>query len=163
MSSEYIRQLGFDAHGKVVFLDPANTNVEYHLLETPSLLDLVREVLPSIELTGDEQIVVEKDLGRVVGTTSLVETTDEDEIVYAKRIGRDSYSRFAKNRELTPCSSIVVVLRKRDDKYYLWTAMCGKMLPEDAYDKDSKFNATHALVYDEKLIQVETLTESRPF
>lgn len=156
------KNLGTTADGMPVFLDYANTNIEYHLLETPDLIDLVREVLPSIQVSGEEQIVVERDLGRVVGTTNLVETTDSDEIVYAKRIGRDTYSRFAKHRQPVPCSSIVVVLRKGHGGYYLWTAMCGTLLPADAYNPDSEFSMTHAMAYDERLVQVETVTKSRP-
>lgn len=155
-------KLGFSANGETVWLDHARTNVAYHLLETPDLLDLVREVLPTIQTTGEGQMVIEKDMGRAVGTTNLVETTDADEIVYAKRIGRDTYSRFAKHRDPIPCRSIVIVLRKTGGSYYLWTAMCGKLLPKEAYDRDSAFNATHALAYDERLIQLDTLTRKRP-
>lgn len=145
-------ELGRSADGKLVTLDYANTNVEYHIIETPDLLSLVQEVLPTLILGDQAQIVVERDLGRIVGTTNLVETTDKDEIVYAKRVGRSKYSRFVKNRREIPCSSVVVVLRRGADGYYLWTAMCGKLLPPEAYQQGSDFNATHAMVYDEKLV-----------
>ncbi len=95
-------ELGRSADGKLVTLDYANTNVEYHIIETPDLLSLVQEVLPTLILGDQAQIVVERDLGRVVGTTNLVETTDKDEIVYAKRVGRSKYSRFVKNRREIP-------------------------------------------------------------
>lgn len=150
--------LGTSADGKPVFLDYANTNVEFHILETPDLIELVREALPTISVSNDAQVVTEYDMGRIVGTTTLVETTDSDEIVYAKRIGRDAYSRFAKHRQPVPCSSIVVVLRKGELGYYLWTAMCARLLPKDAWVKDSTFNQTHAMVYDETLIQLDTLS-----
>jgi hypothetical protein len=110
----------------------------------------------------EQQVVVERDLGRVVGTTNLVETTDDDEIVHAKRIGREAYSRFAMNRKPIPCSSIVVVLRKGESGYYLWTAMCAKLLPKEAWVENSQFNRTHAMAFDENLVQVDTVTKSRP-
>lgn len=153
--------LGTTADNKTVLLDYENTNIEYHLLETPNLIELVQEALPYLVLDDGDQAVLERDMGRTVGTTNLVDTTDGDEIVYAKRIGREKYSRFAKNRELTPCRSIVVVIRRRGEMYYLWTAMCGMLLPPEAYKEESLFNKTHALVYDEALIQLNTLTESR--
>lgn len=154
--------LGTTANNKNILLDYNNTNVEYHLLETPDLLELVQEALPHLVLKSDDQAVFEHDMGRIVGTTNLVKTVAGDDIVYAKRIGRDKYSRFVKNREVKPCRSIVIVVRKRDDDYYLWTAMCGKILPPEAYDESSDFNATHALVYDESLIRLSTLTASKP-
>ena len=158
MTMKSVLDLGLSADGHAVFLDYANTNVEYHLLETPNLLDLVREVLLTIYVVGEDQVTIERDLGRIIGTTNLIKTTDDDEIVYAKRIGRNKYSRFAKNRQPIACNSIVVVLRKGDQGYYLWTAMCGKLLPEEAYEQDSYFNNTHALAYDKGLVQIDTVT-----
>lgn len=151
--------LGLTRDGQPVFLDQANTHIRYHLLETSNLLELVREAVPQIELSGDLQVVVECDMGRIVGMTNLVETTKDDEIVYAKRIGRDAYSRFAKNRYPSPCRYIVMVFRQKNGVYFLWTAMCGRRLPSEAYSKDSEFNAPHALAYDEKLIQLDTLSD----
>ena len=155
-------------NNKNIFLDEDNTNVHFHILETPNLLELVKETLVETEIEDEEQVVFEKDLGRIIGSTSLVETDENDEIVYAKRKNRNEYSRFVKNRELIPTSYIVIVLRKIDDGYNLWTAMCGRLLPSVAYDpKDKKdsngFNRTHALVYDEKLIQLDTLTNVCPW
>lgn len=149
--------LGQDSNGIDVFLDYSRTNVEYHLLETPNLIELVKEVLPTIDTNNEEQVIVERNLGRIVGMTNLVETTDADEIVYAKRIGRDKFSRFAKNRSPIETSWVVVVLRKADKGYSLWTAMCGHLLPADAYVENSLFNQTHAMAYDESLIQLDTV------
>ena len=162
MNDKQAKKIGISADGESIFLDPVNTNVDYHLLETPNLIDLVIEVIPTISVMSERQVVAERDLGRVVGTTNLIETTDSDEIVYAKRIGRDSYSRFAKNREPIPCRSIVVVLRKGDAGYYLWTAMCARLLPKEAWIESSTFNKTHAMAFDESLVQIDTLTKLKP-
>ena len=161
MNDRRAKKLGISADGESVFLDSSNTNINYHLLETPNLINLVIEVLPTISVLNKKQVVAERNLGRIVGTTNLIETTDNDEIVYAKRIGRDSYSRFAKNREPVSCRSIVVVLRKGDVGYYLWTAMCAKLLPKEAWIEDSTFNKTHAMAFDENLVQLDTVTKSR--
>lgn len=162
MNDKRVEKLGISADGESVFLDSMNTNIDYHLLETPNLIDLVVEALPTISVRDEQQVVIERHLGRIVGTTNLIETNDDDEIVYAKRIGRDAYSRFAKNRKPIPCHSIVVVLRKGDSGYYLWTAMCAKLLPKEAWNEDSTFNKTHAMAFDENLVQLDTVTESRP-
>lgn len=161
MKNEVIK-LGMTSSGQEALLDYSDTNVEYHLRETPDLIELVREALPNVELPDEAQVVVEYDMGRVVGTTNLVETNENDEIVYAKRIGRDTYSRFAKNRSPSDCRFIVMVFKKTDDAYYLWTAMCGRLLPKEAYDPDSKFNATHAMAYDDNLVQIDTVTKIKP-
>lgn len=157
-----IEKLGISADGEPVFLDWSRTNVEYHLLETPDLISLVSEVISTIPVMGEQQVVAERDLGRIVGTTNLVETTDGDDILYAKRIGRDAYSRFAKNRQPIACSSIVVVLRKGTSGYYLWTAMCAKLLPKDAWIEGSQFSRTHAMAFDESLVQLDTISKTKP-
>lgn len=162
MSDTRAEKLGISADGESVFLDSMNTHIDYHLLETPNLIDLVVEVLPSISVMNKRQVVVERDLGRIVGTTNLVETTSKDDIIYAKRIGRESYSRFARNRDPIQCRSIVVVLRKGDSGYYLWTAMCAKLLPKDAWIEGYLFNRTHAMAFNENLVQLDTVTKSRP-
>ena len=162
MSDTRAKKLGISTDGESVFLDSMNTNIDYHLLETPNLIDLVVEALPSISVMDKRQVLVERDLGRIVGTTNLVETTNKDDIIYANRIGRKSYSRFARSRDPIPCRSIIVVLRKGDSGYSLWTAMCAKLLPKDAWIDGSLFNMTHAMAFDENLVQLDMVTKSRP-
>ena len=162
MTKANISNLGTSQDNKNVYIDYNDTNVGYHLLETPDLISLVKEVIPKLRIGDEEQVVLSCDLGRIVGTTNLVKTEKDDEILYAKRIGRTSYSRFVKHKKPVKCSNIVIVLRKGSTGYNLWTSMCGSILPKEAYIEDSNFNKTHALVYDEKLIQPETVTYSRP-
>ncbi len=163
MMKEKVRELiAISKNGREVWLDHDRTNVTFHVLETPDLLALVREAIETVDIGGDEEIVFEKDMGRVIGTTTLVETTDDDVTVYAKRKQRDRYSRFVKNRQPVSSCYIVVVIRKYDEDYTLWTAMCGRLLPKEAYIPGSVFNATHALVYDENLLQLDTITTSDP-
>ncbi|MFZ2836142.1 MAG: hypothetical protein WAZ21_02385 [Candidatus Saccharimonadales bacterium] len=145
-----------------VFVDYEATNVTFHIRETPDLLDLVREAIEASDIVGEGELLFERNMGRIVGTTSLVETTDADDIIYAKRKEREKYSRFAKNRELVPTSYIVICIRKQSGDYLLWTAWCGRLLPKEAYDPASHFSRTHALVYDEELIQLDTITTLRP-
>jgi hypothetical protein len=149
-----------------VYLDSEATNATLHIMETPNLLELVKEVVEGIELAEDN-VALEKDLGRVVGETSLLETRDEDEIVYAKRLHRDKFSRFVKNKTLTPTSFLTVILRKTDDGYNLWSAWCGKLVPtspgEDEMPKSRGFWSNHALVYDEAIIQPNTVTTICPW
>lgn len=150
-----------------IFLDDQATNVSLHIIETPNLLDLVDEVLRDTILVGDN-IAIEQNLGRVVGETSLLETSDEDEIVYAKRLHREKYTRFVKSKTLTQTSYVTIILHAKDDGYNLWSAWCGKLVPTSPGDKDEMpksqgFWANHALVYDESIIQPGTITTTCPW
>src|SRR3990167_727364 len=100
--------LATSKNGRVVYIDYGNTNVTFHIRETSNLLELVEEVIEQTDISG-EKVVFETDMGRVVGTTTLVETTGRDEIVYAKRKERNAYSRFVKHREAVPSQYIVTV------------------------------------------------------
>jgi hypothetical protein len=153
--------------GKSVYIDHEATKVGLHLAEAPQLLQLVKEVLTIRDVEG-ENVALEVDLGRIVGETSLIETTDDDEIVYARRLQRDKYTRFVKNKELMPTSWVTVILHKVDDGYNLWSAWCGKLVPtspggEDEMPKSQGYWRNHALVYDADIIQADTVTEVCPW
>lgn len=156
-----VELLATSKNGTPVYLNHEKTNVHLHIQENPNLLELAKEAIAQQTLVNEPQIVFEQDMKRVIGTTSLVKTSPDDEIIYAKRKGRDTYSRFVKGRELTETSCIAVVLRQVDDVCVLWTAWCGRLLPREAYEDNahepSGFWATHALVYDESLVQLDTV------
>ena len=149
--------LCMSANGADVFVDLENTNIGLHLIENPDLVELAKEAVSGSDLEG-EKVALEKDLGRVVGTTSMVEVTEGDEIVYAKRLGRCKYSKFVKNRELKQTSKVVVILFKKKYGYLVWSAWCGELLPQEPDGEGGtrtsrEFDRTHALVYDPKIIQ----------
>lgn len=143
-----------------VYLNDEKTNVHVHIQENANLLELVKEVITQTALQVAPEIVFEHDMGKVVGATSLVETSSGDEIVFAKRKGRDKYSRFVKGRSLRETSWVVVVIREDAGQYTLWTAWCGRLLPLEAYAENAYepggFWAKHALVYDADIIQRES-------
>lgn len=156
-----IELLATSKNGIPVYLNDEKTNVHVHIQENSNLLELVKGVIAQATLQDAPEIILEHDMGKIIGTTSLVETTSSDEIVYAKRKGRDKYSRFVKGRSLRETSWVVVVIRRDAEQFTLWTAWCGRLLPLEAYAEDAYepggFWASHALVYDESIIQLDTL------
>lgn len=143
-----------------VYTDVDNTNIRLHLIEYPDLLELVKIVVQNSVLEG-ENVGLEYDMGKIVGQTSCVETTDADEIVYAKRLQRDSYSRFVKGRELEDTEFVSAIFFKKDYGYLLWSAWCGRLVPtspdsEGRMRTSEGFWDTHALVYDPEIIQKDT-------
>lgn len=154
-------------NGQKVYIDYAATKIELHIKETPELLELVNEVISRSTLEGDN-VALQEDLGRIVGETSLVETNDDDEIIYAKRLQRDKYSRFVLNKQLQATSYVTVILHKAADGYALWSAWCGQLVPtspggEDEMPKSQGFWKNHALVFDESIIQPDTATTVCPW
>lgn len=153
-------------NGQKVFTDIDNTNIALHIVENPGLLKLVKDLVKQSEING-ENVGIEYDFGKVVGKTSCVTTTDEDQIVYAKRKQRDSYSRFVKNRQLEDTNLVSAVFFKKEYGYLLWSAWCGALVPtspdsEGRMKTSEGFWQNHALVYDKDLIQEGTDQSERP-
>ena len=142
------------------------------------------QALAHVAAQGRQFIEAEFDLGRVIGERTLVETTADDTIVYAQRPRRAGLTRFAKNREAEPCSSITVVLKKGDqgqlpgDYYVLLTAYVGRVTPPEPWNersfaanpdpegiraKSNEFWLSHALVYGSEEIIPETETSVCPW
>lgn len=153
-------------NGERVFFDIEKTNIRLHIIENNNLLTLMKEAIEKSDVTGDK-VALQVDLGRVVGTTSCVPTDENDEIVYAKRIDREKYSRFVKHRELLPTTSVVVILFKESDGYMVWSGWCGELLPQEPDGEGGTrtardFEQTHALVFDPRIIQSDTITNKEP-
>lgn len=160
------KKLADSKNGKPVFTDVENTNLAVHLVENPKLLELVKEAVENSVVEGDN-VGLEYDADRVIGTTNCVNVTDKEEIVYAKRLGRDSYSKFVKNREQEPTSTVAVVLFRKDYGYLVWSAWCGNIVPVQPDESGRMvtvpgFWDTRALTYDPKIIQKDTERSDRP-
>lgn len=142
------------------------------------LKDGIAHILPDalarIESNGRTFFVEEVDFGQPIGETICVATGPSDEIVYAKRPKRFGYTRFVKNRQPEPCSSVVIILKTADgqadaEKYVLVTAFIGRKPepepwdtknfaqqenPAEAERKAREFWSSHALIYDnDQIIQ----------
>ncbi len=166
-SLESKQYLGKTRNGIDVYVDK-NSHASTHFIDQPKLLEAVKEIIPTIEAT-DDVIQDNFDLGREVGVTDLLETTDEDEILYAKRPSRqDQYSRFVKNKTSQPTSWVTIDLRNIQDKYELRTAFFGKLTPsfpggKFMADQSEKFWSTHALVWGSQEILTGTETSEWPW
>lgn len=130
---------------------------------------LVKEVLADISSLNRNSLEEEVELGRLIGTTNLVETTEDDDIVFAKRINRKGYSRLVKLKVGPESSTLYVKLirAKKKDAYILVTAFVGKKTPPEPLPgsdskKLKKFWSTHALSYENVNIQQGTETTVVP-
>lgn len=105
-------------------------------------------------------------LDEMIGYCNLVHTTKEDEIIYAKRLERELYTRFVKGRTPVETNNVLIVLRKnetREDAYDFITMYPGfpsEKEPEDrniASKEELKrsltFWSTRALIYNEAVIE----------
>lgn len=156
------------ANGKKVFFDGRDSHLATHLKEYPQLLKLAQEALEQIAPEAEEYAAA-IDLGRDIGKTDLVTVTAGDEIVYAKRKNRQTFTKFVKNRSPHTVRTIVVILHiLKEDSYQLWSAWFGELTPSFPGDEretpaSRTFWATHALIYGKEEIIPGTETTECPW
>jgi hypothetical protein len=116
------------ANGFDIIYRPQHSHTAAHFKDAPGLREIVSECLSSQELDGE---IVAKDInmGRTIGETNVVETTEADEIVYAIRAKRkdQGYVPFTKSQTSHPSSLLSVYLvRKNANSYELLSTWIGE-------------------------------------
>lgn len=143
------------------------------------VITLLPEALAKINSLGRQFLVEEIDFGRMIGNSVCVATQPGDEIVFAKRPKRFGPTRFVKNRQPEPCSSIVVILKKiNSNTYELVTAFIGKRPEPEPWDtrffsqqvnpfeterNSREFWSSHALIWGSEPIISGTETKVSPW
>lgn len=150
-----------------VSADLKSSHAATHLADTPHLLELVREALSLIS-PEDADVYTEVDLGRIIGTSDLVITTDTDDIFYAKRRNRTNYTRFVRNRRPIETSIVTLVLHRQASDYLLYSAWIGwaaPPFPDDEKDTPESYTfwKTHALAWGQQEVQPNTEVADWPW
>jgi hypothetical protein len=165
MSTEH---LGTTKNGFDVYLDRESSHALTHIAKNPKLLEYVKIIIPTLEPIEDV-VRFDRDIGEIVGTTDLVETNEEDEIVYALRPLRTQYSRFVKNKTAQPTTWITIDLRRLGEKEYaLYTTFIGRLTPSFPGgnflpEQSREFWSKHALVWGAQEIVPGTETTECPW
>lgn len=154
--------------GVEIYYDPMHSHLATHLQDTPKLEELLKELLIT-QSFQEKEIYRDFDIGKIVGLSDLVETDVNDEIIYAKRLNREGYTRFVKNRNSEPMSYLTVYLKQDEEqKYELVSAWIGRTCPafpddEYAIPESKPFWDKHALVWGNQLIIPGTETTECPW
>ena len=127
----------------------------------PEVMDVIGEALRRIDETSlpsfSRQAV---DMGRIVGGHACLETSaaDDGDIVWARRVNRENYSRFIRNRSSVPTPFVSITLAKPGDVWLVYTAYFGTPAPKEPTDprireaeleESLAFWKTHALILGE--------------
>jgi len=132
------------------------TSDGYSVIDRPNShnhlpLAILKEAVGKVTMAGAAFQKTVVDMGRIVGKTECVETTDDDEIVYSTRPGRKGPTRFVLNREPEDTQFINVILKRADEGYVLISAFFGGNAEPEPWDRHATqaavdFWATHALI-----------------
>ncbi|HSX53595.1 MAG TPA: hypothetical protein VLF90_04530 [Patescibacteria group bacterium] len=156
------------ASGPEVYVNLITSSAGHYLSRHPYLINMIKEVLSTSKLSGAE-VVIERDMGRTIGNTDIVETSEKDTIFYAQPYKKSVFARYAKNRYPSPSHKLTIILDKDSDGNYeltdTWIGACSPPFPGDekATSKSKTYWETHALVQDAQVIQSKTITKVCPY
>lgn len=154
--------------GYDIYVNLINSPAGHYLSRRPYVIGLIKELLSKQNLKGS-RVVIEKDMGRSIGTTDIVLTKDNDTIYYAQPIKSDVFSRFAKNRYPQPSTTLTVIIERDSDGNYevvdTWIGPNCPAFPGDELEtRDSKkYWENHALVHEARAVQSKSVTKDCPY
>lgn len=164
----YKYAIAYSSRGYEVYVNLITSAAGQYLSHQPYIINLIKEALATAKLSGSH-IALEHDMGRVIGNTDIIETTEKDTIFYALPYKKNVFSRYVKNRYLTPSHILTIILKQDDEGNYeitnTWIGPCSPPFPgdKDATDLSKVYWQTHALVQDAHIVQSKTITKVCPY
>lgn len=160
--------LGYTRNKTSVFVDLIQSRAAVSIAQKPILLEFIKEALERTVAKGAE-VTIQHDMGRIIGHSFVVETTDADSIMYAKLAREDVYTRFVKNGKAVSTSYLTFLLQKSDlQGYELVDAWIGPEYPprpgsgKETAESMAYWN-THAYLLDRHPLQVRSITRVCPY
>jgi hypothetical protein len=166
--------LKIKTHGKVFYAK------ESHFHQHPEVFRYLTEALNMLldkgaldNLQGTLKTSV--DFAEPIGTTDCIPTEPEDEIFYAQRRGRKTFTRFVKNKQAPECSTLTMVLAQgnKPNRINVITAYIGYQAEREPLDNSIKtqeefarcveFWKNHALIEKSQRIYSNTITTECPW
>ena len=84
-----------------------------HLADHADVLPFLQEAVSRVGSKSFDHIgVVVLDMGRIIGTSKCVPTTETDDVFYQNRPHRPWKTRFVRNRKPVPCSTVTVIFKR---------------------------------------------------
>ncbi|NOW87008.1 hypothetical protein B0H39_004889 [Clostridium beijerinckii] len=135
------------------------------------------EMSKEFQKLEDDFCKITFNFNRAIGFNRVINIGVNEKAIYAKRIGREIYSKFVKRKELgVKTSKVVFILNKNkreEDSYFLITMFPGEECEKEPEDKSIKdvselekclnFWRNRAFIYDERSIDVNTIRYSMPY
>jgi len=160
--------IGQTRNGVLVHVDLIHSQAAKHIAQQPHLLGLAKEMLGKT-IAREAEVSIECNMGRAIGYSLVVGTTEKDTILYGRLLRDDIYTRFVKSGKPTPTQYLTASLRREADGSYelcdIWIGKRNPPRPGSADETaDSKpYWSTHAFVFEHQTLQLQTLTKTCPY
>lgn len=138
------------------------------IARNPHLLTLIAEIVTQLDLERPHEYI-EQDLGRVIGYSEVVETTDKDTVFYARKSQHSVYTRFVKGRKVESTTWLTLSMQQDPDgDYELRMVNLGEGYPPFPGDTKEATNShsywqDHAIVYNGQALASNTITKDCPY
>jgi hypothetical protein len=160
--------IAISANSKLVYAYLIQDPLAASIARNPHLLTLVREVVSTLQPTRSE-VIIEQDMGHVIGYSDQLETREDDAIFYARTSKLPGYTRFVRQRKAEHTSVLTFKLVEDDEgNYELVNAWIGKTYPPipdgtDTTSQSKEYWARHAVVFNGQTILASTVTKDCPY
>jgi len=161
--------VGQTGNGVAVYVNLIGSEASKQISQQPYLLGLITEALQQIKPRGQE-VNVERDMGRNIGYSFVVRTSDTDSIFYAQILKDTTYTRFIKNGKPKSTSYLTLQLRldSEDNEYELHNVYVGRLSPPrpgstDETAESKTYWANHAFIVGNQTLQLRTVTKVCPY
>lgn len=160
--------IGHTHNGISVYVDLIGSQAAKHIAQQPQLLALAREMLRE-SAVNDSEISIEYDMGRSIGYSFVVSTSEKDTVLYAQLVRDTTYTRFVKNGKPVATQYLTAKLRRDNDEgYELYDIWIGNHRPprpgcEDETNESKSYWANHAFVLDGQPLQSQSITKTCPY
>jgi hypothetical protein len=169
MSRGYMKHsIGQTRNGVRVYVDLIKSQAAKQIAGQPQLLTLAKEMLGEISVSGTK-LSIERDMGRQIGYSFIVPTTEKDTVIYARLLRDDLYTRFVKKGNPPSTNYLTMtLLQDGDNGYELSDVWIGRLNPprpgSDNETAESKlYWSNHAFVLDSQPLQTRTVTKTCPY
>lgn len=159
---------GYTKNGLAVYVDLIKSQAAPHIAAHPHLLGLTKNALIRIA-AKEERIKFEYDIGHVIGYENVVETPEDEKVLYARLAHDDLYSRFTRKGEPRQTTYVsVTIQREQEGSYALTDAWIGRLKPPrpgspNETPASREYWSRHAFLLDTQPLQRHTRTERCPY
>lgn len=160
--------IGLSQNGEQVYGYLAHGSLATIIGRSPRLLTLIKEIISNQSLSRPAENI-ERNMGRSIGYSEVIETKPDDDIFYAQQSKGEHYTRFVKHRKAESTTILSFGLtRDQDGNYELHRVTFGREPaptpnPSSPDQAHVTFWEHHAIVYSGQLIRSSTVQKTWPY
>lgn len=165
----YMKHLiGHTASGIEVHVELIGSDAGKQIARQPHLFSLAKEMLAELTPSAAD-ITIEHDMHRPIGYSSVVTTTDETTVFYARLLKDDVFTRLVKNAKPEATHHLSARLISNEDGSYdlvdIWIGCLYPPKPGSPTEtpESKPYWATHAVIYTDQRLEISTVTKECPY